>query len=350
MPGELVGESILVKDQTEASQIYNKGCYGYPQKGGGLELDILEAALLSESDRLQVCSEGVVLTVPEIIRKGVSLRDEFMTKYLVYRDLRQRGYIVKLDGGDFDFRVFPRGSLPSNSQTKAWVLAVSERSEFNMAFMLSQAEISERTRKELLLAVVDEEGDLTYYEAERAVPKGQLQNERAYRLAEGTMINDSVLVLDEGESDALLKEGFYGKKIGKYLQLSLIEAAYLVDIERLSIVSIAGRPVKPSSFLKRAKGLQPDFDMRLEAFKDLRARDLVVKTGFKYGTHFRVYEGDPSNHHSKYLVHVVPQGYSTIWAEISRAIRLAHGVKKEILFANMADGKMEYVNLKRVRP
>ena len=350
MPGELLGESVMVRDQTEASQIYNKGCYGYPQKGGGLELDILEAALLAESERLQVVFEGKTLSVPELIRKGVSLRQEFMTKYLVYRDLRQRGYIVKLDGGDFDFRIFPRGGLPSNTQTKAWVLAVSERSEFNMAFMISQAEISERTRKELLLAVVDEEGDLTYYQAENAAPKGQLKNERAYRLAEGTMIDDSVLILDEGEADALLAEGFYGKKIGKYLQLSLIEAAYLIDIERLSITSVAGRPVKPSAFIKRARTLQPDFDMRLTAFKDLRSKDLVVKTGFKYGTHFRVYEGDPGKHHSKYLVHVVPKGFSTIWAEISRAIRLAHGVKKEILFANEGEKGIDYVNLKRVRP
>jgi len=350
MPGELLGESIMVRDQTEGSQIYNKGCYGYPQKGGGLELDILEAVFLAESDRLVVNAEGKQLTLPELIRKGVTLRQEFQTKYLVYRDLRQRGYIVKLDGGDFDFRIFPRGGTPSNAQTKAWALAVSERSEFNMSFMLAQADISERTRKELLLAVVDEEGDLTYYVAERADPKGKTCRDRAYRLAEGVMIDDSVLILDEAEADALLKEGFYGKKIGKHLQLSLIEAAYLMDIERLSLISVAGKPIKSVSFLKRARAVQHDFDMRLTAFKDLRARDLVVKTGFKYGTHFRVYEGDPNDHHSKYLVHIVPKGYSTIWAEISRAIRLAHGVKKEILFGFEAEGKMEYVNLKRVRP
>ena len=66
------------------------------------------------------------------------------------------------------------------------------------------------------------------------------------------------------------------------------------------------------TFLKRAKEVQPDFDMRLLAYADLRSRKLVVKTGFKYGTHFRVYKGDPSSHHSEYLVHAVPDDYSTV--------------------------------------
>jgi tRNA-intron endonuclease len=49
-------------------------------------------------------------------------------------------------------------------------------------------------------------------------------------------------------------------------------------------------------------------------------------------------------------VHAVPAGYTTIWAEISRAIRLAHGVKKEILFGQVSETGVVYARLKRVRP
>jgi tRNA-intron endonuclease len=90
--------------------------------------------------------------------------------------------------------------------------------------------------------------------------------------------------------------------------------------------------------------------LRLHTYRDLKAKGLVAKTGFKYGTHFRVYEGDPANHHSKYLVHAVPEEYSTTWAEVSRAIRLAHGVKKEVLFASVGGPEVLYIRLKRVRP
>jgi len=351
MPGELRGDSVIVKDQAEASQIYNRGYYGYPQKGGSLELDIMEAIYLTEGDRVKIVSEGKPIGLQELIQAGVESRQEFHTRFLVYRDLRQRGYVVKLDGGEFDFRIFPRGGTPTTSQTKAWVLAVSERSSFFIEQMLAQAELSERTRKELLLAVVDEEGDITYYEAERSDPKGELSTEASGHEAKGMLVEDSVLVLDEKEADSLIKEGFFGKKVGRYLQLSLIEAAYLQAYGRLSVQSNkTGRTIKEVTFAKRARLLQPDFELRLKAFMDLRSRRLVVKTGFKYGTHFRVYEGDPSDHHSKYLVHAVPEKYATIWAEISRAIRLAHGVKKDILFGQVSESGVVYARLKRVRP
>ena len=60
-------------------------------------------------------------------------------RYVVYRDLRQRGFIVKLDQGDFNFRVYPRGASPHNSQAKNWVLAISEMDIFNIAALLVNA-------------------------------------------------------------------------------------------------------------------------------------------------------------------------------------------------------------------
>ncbi len=54
MAGELLGESVVISDMAEGSQVYNKGFYGYPRPGGGLDLDLLEALFLLECDKLQV--------------------------------------------------------------------------------------------------------------------------------------------------------------------------------------------------------------------------------------------------------------------------------------------------------
>ena len=35
MTGTLEGDEVIVADQAEGSQIYNKGFYGVPLKGGG---------------------------------------------------------------------------------------------------------------------------------------------------------------------------------------------------------------------------------------------------------------------------------------------------------------------------
>jgi tRNA-intron endonuclease len=351
MPGELVKDSVIIADQTEASQIYNKGYYGYPMSGGGLEMDLLEAVYLVECGRLEVRREGETLSMEKMVASASAAHRDFEIKYIVYRDLRGRGYLVKPAGEEFDFRVFPRGGSPSSTQTKSWVSAISERSVFSMSSFMEVMDSSERTRKELLIAIVDEEGDITFYHADRSEPKGTATTEWAGPPVKAALLEDRVMVFDEAGAQRLYEHGFYGKKLGSALQLSLIEAAHLMERERLEVSTIiSGRGVKLDRFKKRALKFQQDFDLRLKAYDDLRSRGLVVKTGFKYGSHFRVYEDDPERSHARWLVHAVPADYETTWPEISRAVRLAHGVKKEILFARVMDDRTEYMRLSRVRP
>jgi tRNA-intron endonuclease len=96
--------------------------------------------------------------------------------------------------------------------------------------------------------------------------------------------------------------------------------------------------------------LQPDIKLRLIVFKDLKKRGLIVKTGFKFGAHFRAYEKKPDETHAEYLVHVVEKNFKSIWAEISRAVRLAHTVNKEIVFARVDKNKIDYIKFGRLRP
>lgn len=351
MPGELVKDSVIIADQTEASQIYNKGYYGYPMSGGGLEMDLLEAVYLVECGRLEVRSEDEAISMERMVASASAAHRDFEIKYIVYRDLRGRGYLVKPAGEEFDFRVFPRGGNPSSTQTKSWVSAISERSVFAIAPFMEVMDRSEQTRKELLIAIVDEEGDITFYHADRSEPKGTALREWTGPPVPAALLEDRVMVFDEAGAQRLYDHGFYGKKLGKALQLSLIEAAHLMESGRLEVYTIiSGRGVKLDRFKKRALKFQQDFDLRLKAYDDLRSRGLVVKTGFKYGSHFRVYEDDPERSHARWLVHAVPGDYETTWPEISRAVRLAHGVKKEILFARVMDDRTEYMRLSRVRP
>jgi tRNA-intron endonuclease len=350
MSGELIGDSVVIKDQAEASQLYSKGFFGYPLSGGGLDLDLLEAVYLAETDRLTVESEGARAGLEVLIRAAAEHHEGFEVLYIVYRDLRQRGYIVKADAGEFDFRVFPRGGTPNTTPTKYWVQAISERSACVMGRLFEDAERSEHTRKELVLAVVDEEGDLTYYRSSIVAPHGASLKDLQLEV-EGFLLEDRVLVMDEVFGDELYSQGFFGKKIGKTLQLSLIETAHLMEREAIRIhYPSSGKKMTLSAFKKRAVAYQPDFELRLRAYDDLRKRGLVVKTGFKYGSHFRVYDGDPGGRHSKFLVHAVPWDFETIWPEMSRAVRLAHGVKKDMLFARVTKKQVDYIRLRRVRP
>ncbi|UCE80636.1 MAG: tRNA-intron lyase [Methanobacteriota archaeon] len=351
MTGTLDGSTVVVSDPAEGSQIYNKGYYGVPQKGGGLKLDLMEATYLVDSGRLTVKSGRKQMTAGDLLRLAHKSSKGFEIQYLVYRELRQRGYIVKTGHPPLDFRVFPRGGAPNKTSSKWWVAAISERSTFDLGDILGNIDRAEEIRKKLMLAVVDEESDVTYYNVRRHLPKGKLGPVDIGRKAEGIVMADRVIVTEKKAMEALRRDHSFGKLIGPILQLSLIEAVFLAELGALKLKDgKTRRTVGLETLKRRARRLQPDFELRSATFKDLKGRGLIVKTGFKYGSHFRAYEGDPDRNHAKYLVHAVPEHYKAMWPEVSRAVRLAHGVRKNILLGRVSTGQVEYVSLARHRP
>src|SRR3990170_6411735 len=158
------------------------------------------------------------------------------------------------------------------------------------------------------------------------------------------------MVVDEAEAQALHADGFYGKIVGRRVQLSLIETAHLLKHGAIELRNAdTDRKIALPRLLAEARRVQPDFDLRLRVYEDLKARGIVAKTGFKYGSHFRAYEGDPDRTHAKYLVHALPAKYRGMWPEVSRAVRLAHGVQKSLLFG-AAGGEGGDIRLERGRP
>ena len=211
MSGTLDGEEIIVADPAEGSQIYNKGYYGVPMKGGGLKLDLMEATYLVDSGRLEVRSKRRILTAGDLLRLAHKTSKGFEIRYLVYRELRQRGYIVKMGHPPLDFRVFPRGGAPNKNSSKWWVAAISERSAFDLGDLLDNIDRADHVRKKLLLAVVDEESDVTYYEVRRHSPKGRLAEVNIDSSHEGIVMADRVIVTDPDSAESLRHAHCFGK-------------------------------------------------------------------------------------------------------------------------------------------
>lgn len=167
-------------------------------------------------------------------------------------------------------------------------------------------------------------------------------------MAEGILKDSRILLADESAASRLEQRGF-GKKVGDKLELSLIEGLFLLERGTLK-VSDGKKELHAGELIKRAR--EKDFMLRYRVYKDLRERGFIVKTGFKFGAHFRVYDrGEFLTEHSKFLVHVVPESYTISFPEMSRAVRLAQGVKKKIMFAVVdEEGDITYYNVDRVVP
>ena len=349
--GRLEGDTVLVEDERAASTLYNKGSHGTPVSGGGLRLSLLEAAYLVDADRLAVQdADGGDVTLEHLVSAGGGADPTFEVRYIVYRDMRDRGYLVKVSTTPrVDFEVFPRGGSHKDPD-RQWLLAVSERASFATEPFLDMLHRASSFDRRVIIGVVDEEGDVTHYLAQLREMSGALPGEAAGTL-QGWAFEDRVLAFDLEAAGDLAPPGHLGRRMGDLHQLSLIEATHMVETGHLELRDAGtGGPLSPEEFMGRARGRRPDFDLRYKVYKDLREKGLVVKTGFKYGTHFRVYDRDPGSNHARFLVHAVPRDLETSWPELSRAVRLAHGVRKEMVFGAADSRGVEYLRMRRIRP
>lgn len=356
--GELVSGQVIIKDKKSGSRLYNRGLYGIPLSGGGLGLELIEAFFLLDSEKLRITKAGRTISLEKLLTYITKREPTFEIKYIVYRDLRLRGLIVK-PSNISDFVIYAPSNSPnkgpSKKKIKYWANAVSERAKFNITELSELVTTTMNTRKDLLVAIVDEEGDLTYYKITKSSPKGKIKRKALKHKHTGSamLVEDRVMLWDQELITELRSIGFYGKEVGQSLQLALTESAYLMELEVLNIsLARTRRNISLERFMRIARKLQPDFDKRLQVYRELKSRNLIVKTGFKYGAHFRVYEGDPNADHSEFLVHGVPKSFESSWEEISRAVRLAQGVRKQMLFGRVLDeaSEIEYINVERVKP
>jgi tRNA-intron endonuclease, archaea type len=345
--------TVRFEDSAEASAVYAKGFFGTPEPEGTLRLDRYESVYLAEMDRVKVTrTSGRPLAWPTVFRAAVRADPGFAVRYLVYRDLRQRGYVVRASPPPVAFTVLPRGGILHKTPSRFWVEALSERVRFDLARLFDLADRAQSAKKVLLLALVDEESDLTYYRIRRPSPSGALPPRVLDRATEGWLSEDRVTIHDPVAVEEFGRELAYGSRVGGRLELSLLEAVYLADSDQLAVRDAkTGRAVSLPRLERRARRLDPRFEERRAAYRDLRARRLVVKTGFKYGAHFRAYPRNPTNAHARYLVQAVPAGHVTAWPEVAGGIRVAQGVRKEFLIAGVGPAsEVRFLSLERIRP
>jgi tRNA-intron endonuclease len=341
MPGYLQGNEVVVDEQSEATRHYNKGYFGR-MENGALHLDLIEAAFLVESERLEVLRDGAPMSLQELMLHGIRQDPAYEIRYLVYRDLRQRGYVA--DTSQQAMNLYPRGGAPHSHEPDFLVKALSERSPFSIRAIAMLLHALQRRR--LMVGIVDEEGDLTYYYVKFFRMQGTLEEHDGYQ-GTITLLGDRSMVWDAALAREL-QEQYVGRTFGDtVVQLSLMETAYVAG--KGATLHRNGEELSREAFMVHAREIQPDIERRLRAYKSLRGKGLIPKTGFKFGSHFRVYRRPIGEGHAPYLIHVLPEDFTSTWTEASRAVRLANSVRKEMVFARVGDG-IEYIRLKRITP
>ncbi len=363
------GKVVVAGSEAETEAKTDILARGYGRKKGKIELSLEEAAFLLETGKLQIKDKaGKELNLDGFLEHALDVSPKFALRYLIYTDLKERGYAVQ--PGGVEFWLYPRGAKPGEKPARHFIRIFSE-SDFLSLNDLAALLISARNmRKEPIIAVVDEESDITYYEVQEAKFESYVEPEKdrgesKKRKAKTSLLGDRVVLWDADLAENLYRNDFYGKLTKeKRLLLSLVEAAYLmkkglleIEVREQKSDLKKERSLKPvknfERFVEYANAIESDFMDKYVVYDDLREKGLVVKTGFKFGSHFRVYKIKQQKH-SSYLIHVLPEEHVFSMQELSRAVRLAHGVKKRMIFAQIQtlgkfEKKIRYVDIGRMK-
>lgn len=276
---------FIVEDQSSID-ILKKGYIGTEHTGKkGRLLTVYEALYLIEMRNARCLANGKEVSFGRLAKKYTTSK-KFMAKYLTYRDWRERGLIIREPS--------PGGSQLSKPHVKS------------------------------------------YPSSSLRIPKEKIR---------GIFFNaDLISIIEDREAGQKLYENFWLGQYGSYKaadrgKLSKMDIYETLFLSEEGILSIENASV--SKIKRLATASRRDFRLLYEVYCDWRRRGYVIKTGFKFGTHFRVYfpgarpvRSDNNGWvHSKHVIHVFPRESRLLISEWARAIRVAHSVRKTFILA-----------------
>ena len=159
-------ERVLTESSDNARELYNQSRYGSLLDDGRVQFSLIEALYLADKKKLIVHdSRNKEIDFETLLKKSQKVEPNFWVRFCVYKDIRNRGYIIKtaLKFGA-DFRIYDRGVKPGEDHAKWVVFPVHEGSTLTWYEFAAKNRVAHSTKKRLLIGIVDAELDVTYYE------------------------------------------------------------------------------------------------------------------------------------------------------------------------------------------
>ncbi|MEM5828447.1 MAG: tRNA-intron lyase [Candidatus Aenigmatarchaeota archaeon] len=263
-----------------------------------LKLEKEEALYLMEIRNANLFENNRIVTIKEFLKRFA--KDRFFERYFTYRDWKLRGLHITF----FD-----------RIQKKNFGKSVTKK------YPSEKIEISNEKLKILYdrknhIGIFDSTNSFSLFEKYWFGQYGVYKN----------IEKGKIHILDNFEVAYLCYKGF---------EVYDLETNEKVTLEKI---------------IENEKNYTKDFEALLSVYKDWRDRGYIVKSGFKFGTHFRVYFPGASPLksgkewiHSKHVIHVFPKNVEMQTSELARAIRVAHGVRKTFIMAIPGMKKEDYM-------
>jgi len=155
-----ISKNVYQSNREEAIALASKSNIG-EIKNGKVIYSILEVLYLLDKNKAELIEKNKALKFNEFMKQNKKLH----TIYEVFKDLRDKGHVIK-EGMKFgaDFRVYEKGDKPGKNHAKYLLHILPSSKKLSPKDFAAKARVAHSTNKILLMALVDSEGDVSYYE------------------------------------------------------------------------------------------------------------------------------------------------------------------------------------------
>jgi tRNA-intron endonuclease len=279
---EFINKKEVIAANQQTKDLLTKGFFGYI-KDNVLFLEPEEVLYLIDMRGAQCVENNRVLSFNEIAMH-FNITGKLLARYLTYKDWRDRGLIIKK----------PDSQTTQGSKTPL-------KKYPSVQFKLNIPKLKGIFFPYDLTSIIDDSNS-----GRQIYNEYWLGQYGTYKFSEKGMLN----------------------------KLDIYETVFLMENKRLNIDGYS-----EDEIIKLATKRRNDFIKLYQVYKDWRSKGYIIKTGFKFGTHFRLYfpGAKPIKNdewvHSKHVIHVFPRDAKLLISEFARAIRVAHSVRKTFILA-----------------
>ncbi|MCW4014845.1 MAG: tRNA-intron lyase [Candidatus Bathyarchaeota archaeon] len=157
-------EDVVTVSSVEGIEEFSSKGYGV-EENGKLNLSFYEALFLLGKGALEVKDKktGKKLVFQELLKRFQLVDKDAWVRYLIYRDLRSRGYVAREGFGlGMDFRVYERGDYGKGT-AKHIIFGIQEGQSVSVEKLARTQRYVQNLKKNLILAVINRRGEIVYY-------------------------------------------------------------------------------------------------------------------------------------------------------------------------------------------
>ncbi|NHJ23545.1 MAG: tRNA-intron lyase [Candidatus Lokiarchaeota archaeon] len=165
-------DKVLLSNKEAIEEFYKNSYIGTIEKDDKNEeyliLEPVEVLLLIERNRLLLnpdnSPDNELFNFEDLLVYFSNFDDRLWQKYIIYMDLRKRGYIVRAGYGEgIDFRVFKRGADVEKDSAKFLIYPIFEGNPIELKELDKMSRVALSSRKDLIIATVDRLSKPIYY-------------------------------------------------------------------------------------------------------------------------------------------------------------------------------------------